>query len=104
MNDTKPAINETAKKVLNFIEGHEALFPQQLATHFPSILEKMVVLWPQPEQERHYFQELLVTQRENRQGFPAEIYTEIFALSEFYEHSFPPAKNTKDDFWTWVKQ
>lgn len=78
-------------------------YPATLATRYPYILEKLVSLWSKPMETRDYFQELLVTQRENRQGFPMDVYMEIFSLSELYNKLHPLPYNTDDDFWTWVK-
>ena len=75
---------------------------KELAAHYPHILEKITSLWSKPAQLRPYFQELLVTKRETRQGFPMGVYMEIFALSERYGQIKPAPGDCNDDFWMWV--
>ena len=87
--------------LMNFIQGDEALFPHHLAKRFPRILERIDTLWRNPAEIRAYFSELTVTGREQRQGFPPEVYSEILALSELYEALNPQAKNV-DHFWNWM--
>lgn len=58
-------------------------------------------LWQEPVQAKAYFQELLTTQREHRQGFPPEVHAEIFTLSNFYDKCHPTADKL-DDFWSAV--
>jgi hypothetical protein len=86
-----------------FIPAVEEVYPAELSARYPHILEKLESLWDQPEKVRAYFQELLVTQRETRQGFPVEVYMEIFAMSEHYNKLHPLPRNLDDDFWTWAK-
>ncbi len=59
---------------------HAKAYPNQIAQRFPHILEKLVCLWGQPE-ANGYLDSLMVMDRPNRQGFPAEVATEIFQLS-----------------------
>jgi hypothetical protein len=88
----------------NLLAGEGSDYPVELAVRFPHILERIQFLWPKPSEARSYFQELLVTQREQRQGFPMGVYMEIFALSELYNKLHPCPANPDDDFWTGVKQ
>ncbi|HEY8099746.1 MAG TPA: hypothetical protein VIF82_03260 [Burkholderiaceae bacterium] len=87
----------------SFIPTLEEVYPAELSARYPRILEKLELLWEQPEKVRAYFQELLVTQRETRQGFPVDVYMEIFALSEHYDKLHPLPQNPDDDFWSWTK-
>ncbi len=77
-------------------------YPHHLAQRFPHILQKLSESWGNPERARSCFSDLLTTQRENRAGFPAEIYTEIFALSQLYDQLNTPPKNAADSYWNWV--
>lgn len=86
-----------------FIPAMEEVYPAELSACYPHILERLEVLWEQPEMVRAYFQELLVTQRETRQGFPVKVYMEIFAMSEYYNKLHPLAMNPNDNFWTWAR-
>jgi hypothetical protein len=89
-------------KLLSLIRGHEDGFPWQMADRFPAILEKIVAVWENPVETRAYLQQLMVTRRELRQGFPEEVYKEIFSLYELYNTLHPGAEQRTDDFWSWV--
>jgi hypothetical protein len=95
--------SHAAGKYSSFIPALETVYPAELSANYPRILEKLEQLWDQPEQIRAYFRELLVTQRETRQGFPMKVYMEIFAMSEHYNKLHPLPHNPDDNFWTWAK-
>lgn len=95
---------QMAGKVSGFIPAMKEVYPAELSARYPHVLEKMELLWEQPEKARAYFQELLVTEREVRKGFPIEVYMEIFAMSEHYNKLYPFPQNPDDDFWTWAKR
>jgi hypothetical protein len=86
-----------------FVPAIKEVYPAELSARYPHVLEKLEVLWDQPEKVRAYFQELLMTERETRKGFPLEVYMEIFAMSEHYNKLHPFPQNPDDDFWTWAK-
>lgn len=94
---------QVAPRHSSFIPTLEEVYPAELSARYPHILEKLELLWEQPEKVRAYFQEILVNQRETRQGFPVDVYMEIFALSEHYNKLYPLSRNPDDDFWTWTK-
>jgi hypothetical protein len=94
---------QSAPRHSTFLPTMEHVYPAELSACYPHILEKLEVLWERPEKVRAYFQELLVTQRETRQGFPVKVYIEIFALSEHYNQLYPLAQNRDDPFWMWTK-
>lgn len=100
MSDKKP--QSDSDKLFAFIQGHEDRFPWKTSERFPQIVEKIASLWLNPPLMRAYFEQLLLTQRETRQGFPQEIYTEIDALSELYNKLHLASKKSKDNFWSWV--
>jgi hypothetical protein len=91
-----------AETLHNYLQGHEMRFPAQLALGFPRILEKIVVVWSKPDDARAYFKDLMLTEREGRAGFPHDVYSEIFALSNVYDMLYPPQHQAVDDFWRWV--
>ena len=91
-----------AAKLRKLIEGYEQSFPSQLTDRFPNILEKFVSLWEKPVEAGEYFEQLLVTQREGRQGFPPDVHKEIFSLRELYYKLHPSMERKTDDFWSWV--
>ena len=93
---------EALKKILTE-EGRVNLFPGNLLEKYPHIVDQIYLLWSEPEKAHHYFVGLLTTQRENRAGFPLDVYTELFALENYYTKTRPNAQKS-DDFWTGVKQ
>lgn len=62
------------------LSDHADAYPHALERGFPHVLARIVGLWGSPELDA-YFQSLMVSDRPNRQGFPADAATEIFRLS-----------------------
>lgn len=75
-------MSEQLQKLLG---GSTKRYPRELAERFPRIVTRVVALWHNPEALRGYFNELLIADHSDRQGFPPEIASEIFALSRAYE-------------------
>jgi hypothetical protein len=61
----------------------DSLYPIQIESRFPRILENIVSLWGKPEMDA-YFDELMVPDRHERQGFPDDVAMEIFHLSTIH--------------------
>lgn len=61
----------------------DSLYPAQIERRFPRILEKIVNLWDMPELDA-YLNELMVSDRHDRQGFPDDVALEIFRLSTLH--------------------
>jgi ankyrin repeat protein len=68
------------EKLLQLLEGREELYPILLEKEFPRILNRILQLWDSPEID-HYFNELLIDSRGDRQGFPPRIASEIIQLN-----------------------
>jgi hypothetical protein len=105
MNQTAESENGTgaeARKLLAHLKGHEDKFPHKTAVQFPHVIAKLAEFWPNPALLRPYVQQLLLTRREARAGFPLDVYNEIDALNEVYDVLYPLTKKAKDNFWTWV--
>lgn len=75
--------------LLKVLKGHERLYPYHLAEQFPQIVQRIVAIWSSPEVARPYFQNLLMSDRDNRQGFPLKVYSELLELSLLYDRLFP---------------
>jgi hypothetical protein len=102
MNSTdKTAVHADAFQRILKDEGKEALFPHKVLEKYPHIIDRIYEVWDEPEHASTYFSELLTTQRENRAGFPLEIYSELFALESYYNKSRPSGHKT-DDFWSGI--
>jgi ankyrin repeat protein len=77
-------MNET---ILSLIGNKQSIYPRKLEELYPRILNKIVDLWHTPELE-DYFAELMIdTRASQRQGFPPEVASEIFHLSQAYDQS-----------------
>lgn len=102
MNNTvKAATHGEALKNILKEEGKESLFPRNTLEKYPHIVDKLYLLWREPENAHHYFVDLMTTQRENRAGFPLDVYTELFALENHYTKTRPTVQKN-DDFWSGV--
>lgn len=82
---------------------YAADYPVHLEQRFPRVFENIVRLWGSPEMEP-LFNELLVTKRSGRQGFPVEVADEILRLYRDYQklglaRKEPPRAG---DVWSWV--
>jgi hypothetical protein len=58
--------------------------PQQLPALYPRIVNQLATLWRRPTQLDDYFDELLLDQRGNRQGFPLKVVSELMDLKDYY--------------------
>lgn len=72
---------------------HADAYPSELALGFPHILARIAALWGTKEMD-DYFHSLMVSDRQNRQGFPAPVATEIFRLSMIHGERRPIQETT----------
>jgi ankyrin repeat protein/ActR/RegA family two-component response regulator len=93
-------MNEVMKKMLH---GVERIYPHKLEEQYPHIFNKLIELWDTPLIDA-YFQELMMSSRHDRQGFPADIAKEIYYLSEARERTRnkPEAEVEEKDVWASV--
>lgn len=63
--------------------GKEDLYPVELERSFPQVLQRIVDIWHSPELDL-YFENLVTTERSDRDGFPETVMMEIFRLSNFH--------------------
>jgi ankyrin repeat protein len=68
------------EKLMGHLRGFENHYPYKLEKDFARIADKIAELWNNPRIES-YFAELLIDDRGNRTGFPADVAREIFVLS-----------------------
>ena len=64
------------------------LYPHRTDILYPHIVEKISILWGTVGMPR-YFEELLFNDRGSRQGFPSDVMSEIFALSNHHDAAQP---------------
>lgn len=66
--------------MLAYLGKSSDAYPAHIERQFPRILAKFVELWGTPPMDA-YLQNLMVSDRPSRQGFPSEVAAEIFRLS-----------------------
>lgn len=92
MNDSTADFDVPALRAqfLSLLGEHAALYPEQLEKHYPRILAKLIELW-EVGGVGTYFDSLVFSDREKRQGFPDAVATELFRLSNLHQTLKPPA-------------
>lgn len=71
-------------KLFEILTANPDKFPKSLSKLYPNVLEKISDAWG-TDALTDLFAELLVADREGRQGFPPEVGREIFALNQLNE-------------------
>jgi hypothetical protein len=75
------------QRLLSQLGGNEAIYPHAMEEQFPRVFNKLVDLFHTP-QIHGFLNGLLIDNRsESRAGFPADVATEIFHLSNFLASS-----------------
>ena len=74
--------------LMRLLGEESALYPHQTEAKYPRIVEKIELLWG-TELMSPYFKAILFDDRGDREGFPADVMTELFALSNFHESNQP---------------
>jgi hypothetical protein len=85
--------------------AHAACYPQYLERRFPHVFEHIASLWGSAEL-MDYLQDLLLTDRPNRQGFPTEAAEEILRLYATYQELGLARRESRSlgTGWDWVDQ
>lgn len=76
-------VKQLAASLHELLGKDDAHYPAQIERRFPRILEKVVSLWNKAELDA-YLNELMVSDRHDRQGFPDDVALEIFHLSTIH--------------------
>jgi uncharacterized protein len=84
------------QKLLRILGGETKFYPHGLESKYPRILEKITMLWDKPGMS-DYFMQLMVTDREDRAGFPPDVAAEIMRLS--LVHASSHSSGQKHDVW-----
>lgn len=92
MNDDTSNFDVPALRAqfLALLGEHAALYPQQLEKNFPRILAKLIEQWGTRSLES-YFDSLVFSDRDKRVGFPADVASELFRLSNLHQSLVPQA-------------
>jgi hypothetical protein len=83
------------QKMLEYLREHADKYPEHLEQNFPHVFEKLLEFWGTARM-RPYFDELIMSNRPNRLGFPAEAVTEIWTLSRVYAELHPDASTESE--------
>lgn len=99
MNDSTSDFDVPALRAqfLALLGEHAALYPQQLEKNFPRILAKLIEQWGSRDMGA-YFDSLVFSDRAKRVGFPADVATELFRLSNLHQ-SLNPQKMVSGTGW-----
>lgn len=92
-------MNPPDEQVLALFREH-GVFPEQLANSFPHVLASITAAWTNPEAATECFDHLMVAEPRRQQGFPADVMSEIFAISTLYDQLHIPKTISPFDFWT----
>ena len=84
------------QKLLRILGGETKFYPYSLESKYPRILAKIMALWDEPEMSDHFMQ-LMVSDREDRAGFPPDVAAEIMRLS--LVHASSHVSHQKHDIW-----
>ncbi|MEO8410146.1 MAG: hypothetical protein ABI478_06215 [Propionivibrio sp.] len=75
-----PAIKAALQEKMG---AYVADYPQHIEQGFPHVLARIAELWGTPQLDA-YLDALLLPDRQERQGFPADVATEVFRLSAIH--------------------
>jgi hypothetical protein len=75
-------------KMQEHLGEHADKYPKALEEKFPHVFLKLVELWG-TAQMRPYLDELIMSNRPNRQGFPADVVSEIWSINRIYSIQHP---------------
>lgn len=76
-------VKQLAASLHELLGKDDSHYPIQIERRYPRILEKVVTLWNKPDLDT-YLNELMVSERHDRQGFPEDVAMEIFHLSTIH--------------------
>lgn len=91
------------ERFLKALGAEAAAFPAHIERDFPHVFENIVQLWGAPE-TLPFLNDLLVTQRAGRKGFPPEAVDEILGLIRACHRLglVPEPVPRPGDVWEWA--
>lgn len=91
------------QKMLELLGEQADKYPKNLEEKFARIFNKIIELWGTAELVP-YFDDLMMSARPNRQGFPPDVVKEIWALHKIFMQLFPefepPGIGAHGDIWS----
>lgn len=86
-------------KMLELLEGDASKYPKFIEANYPHIFNNLIEYWG-THQMTPYLDELMMSKRSDRQGFPPEAATEVWAISSLYAKLRPAEdKGLGTDVW-----
>lgn len=73
------------ERVLRLLKGNKSHYPHALERQFARILNKIIELWDTPQIEAYFNDLMMDTRGGTRQGFPKDVASDIFNLSNVYD-------------------
>lgn len=89
------------QKMLELLGEYAAKYPQSLEQEFPHVFAKLLELWG-TDQMHAYLDELVMSRRPGRRGFPEAAAAEVWEISSVYSKLYPPAESNSplNDLWS----
>lgn len=89
------------QKMLELLGEHADKYPKTIEQNFPHVFEKLLELWG-TDQMHAYLDELMMSRRPGRQGFPDAAAAEVWAVNGVYSKLYPPAESESplNDLWS----
>lgn len=89
------------QKMLELLGAQADKYPQVIEENFPHVFERLLELWGTADMQP-YLDELMMSRRPGRQGFPSQAAAEIWALSAAYNKLYPSAESESplNDLWS----
>lgn len=76
------------EKILKQLNNQPEFYPKNLEKQYPQVLEKIMIMWDSKEFDSYLNKYLLDKREHPRQGFPAEIASEILRLSMLHSQLY----------------
>lgn len=86
-------------KLKQLFKGKEHKYPRYLEERFGRILNRIMELWGKPSLDE-YFTELMIDDRGDREGFPAEVVAELLMLSLMHYEEMEAKTKNEEDIWS----
>lgn len=89
-------------RLLVLLGADAGAYPRHLEQQFPRILDRIVALWGKAGLDA-FLQDLTVTQRHGRQGFPEEVAVELFRLAALHGELRLTPDHSQGTGWSWIE-
>jgi hypothetical protein len=77
------------QKMVELLGEYADKYPKVLEEFFPHVFDKLIELWGKDEMHA-YLDELMMSNRPDRKGFPDAAAAEVWEISSVYAKQYPP--------------